>query len=189
MEIFDLIVKVAYAAKETTTTAETANPNLLGTFGINWKLLLAQLINFSIVVFLLSKYVFGPISKKLSERSEKLQTALDDAKRIEAEKSEFEKWKQEAETQARQEASNIITNATTEAELQKKQILEQTRLEQSKIIAQAKTQIEDEEQKMVNNVKGEMADMITKATEKILNEKMDQKKDAELIKKALKEVK
>ncbi len=42
---------------------------------------------------------------------------------------------------------------------------------------------------MVNNVKGEMADMITKATEKILNEKMDQKKDAELIKKALKEVK
>jgi F-type H+-transporting ATPase subunit b len=186
MELLDLIVNVAYAAKETATEAENANPGLLGTFGINWKLFLAQLINFSIVVFILSKYVFGPISKKLSERSEKIQTALDDAKKIEEEKAEFEKWKTEAETQARQTASNIITQATTEAEMQKKQILEQTRLEQSKIITNAKAQIEDEEQKMVTNVKGEMADMITKATEKILKQKLDSKKDEEMIKGSLK---
>ncbi len=188
MEILDIIVKVAYAAKETTAEAENANPGLLGTFGINWKLFIAQLINFSIVVFLLSKYVFGPISKKLSERSEKIQIALDDAKRIEEEKAEFEAWKTDAETKARQEASNIITSATTEAEMQKKQILEQTRLEQSKIVAGAKAQIADEEAKMVSSVKGEMADMITKATEKVLHEKIDPKKDSELIKKALKEI-
>ena len=41
-------------------------------FGIHWKLLAAQMVNFSIALFVLHRYVYKPIFAILEKRQQKL---------------------------------------------------------------------------------------------------------------------
>ena len=182
-----ILIPVAHAAEE--AAAEAGSGGVAGTLGINLKLFIAQLINFGILLFVLWRYAFTPIAKRLTERTEKIEKSLHDADRIAKEKQEFETWKNAEMGKARQEASSIVTAAQTEAQKAKQQIAEQTKAEQEKIVAQAKQQIESEKSRQLAEAKSEIANMVTSAAEKILRKKLDAKADQELIKESLAQVK
>lgn len=175
---------------ETSTEAEEheADPGLLGTLGINWKLLIAQLVNFGIVLFVLWKWVFGPVAKGLEKRTKKIEQSLTDAENIAKDKEEFTVWKNKELGNARAEAAQIVTDAKKEAEGVKASIAEQTKLEQEKIVAQAKAKMVSEQEKAITEIKGEIAELVISATQKILQSKLDPAKDKELIKDALKNI-
>ncbi len=179
-------VHIAHAASE--AAAVEAETGVLGTLGINWKLFLAQLLNFSIVLFVLNRYVFTPVGKKLEERRLKIEKALQDAEDIEKEKQEFEKWKNEAVAAANKKASEIVLLAQDEASKEKAEALLKTKQEQEQVVRQAKDKIEEEKKKSIQEAKGEIAGMVTTATEKILMEKITDKKDKELIEKTVKSI-
>lgn len=180
-----VLEQAAEAAPHTAAKQES----ILTTLGINWKLLIAQVINFGIIFFVLWKYAFTPVAKKLQERTDRIEKSVHDAGRIEHEKQEFEVWKNEAMKNARAQASAIVTEAKTEAEKNREEITAQTKADQQKLVEQAKAQIEAEKITALQSAKSELADIITNATEKILRGKLDEKKDADLIKESLKEIK
>jgi len=184
--MIDFFIPLAHAA-EAVAAAEVES-GILGKLGIDLKLFIAQLINFAIVLLVLWKWVFIPVSKKLQERTDKIEKSLNDAERITREKQEFENWRQQELTKARQEASSIVTTAQADAVKAKDQILQQTKEDQQKLIEQAKMHIEQEKTAQLQSAKNELADLVTNATEKILRSKLDPKKDAELIKESLKSI-
>jgi F-type H+-transporting ATPase subunit b len=49
-------------------------------FGIDWRLFIIQAINFGLVVFLLSKFLYKPILNVIEERRKIITKGLDDAK-------------------------------------------------------------------------------------------------------------
>ena len=51
----------------------------MGELGINLPGLITQLISFSILLFLISKFLYKPVVKLLDERAEKIKKGLDDA--------------------------------------------------------------------------------------------------------------
>jgi F-type H+-transporting ATPase subunit b len=174
------------AVQHATSTAEHAeSAGVLGTLGIDWKLFIGQLVNFGIILLVLWKWVFTPVAKKLTERTDKIEKSLHDADRITKEKQEFEVWKNAEMNKARQEALSIVTTAQAEAGKAKQAIIDQTKAEQQKLVDQAKTQIESEKNKALQEAKGELADLVTNATEKILRKKLDHKADQEFIKESL----
>ena len=173
---------IAYAQETTASAGPTA------AFNLNAQLFIAQLINFAVVLFVLWKFAFKPITKKLTERTERIEKSLNDAERITKEKAEFEKWRQEEMSKARTEASAVITQAQTDANKVKDSTLHQTKEEQQKLIDQAKKQIEQEKNSQLQSAKAELADLVTMATEKVLRQKLDGKKDAELIKESIKSI-
>lgn len=187
IDLQSIFITVAHAA-ETATTTESSG-GVIGTLGINGQLFIAQLINFAIILFVLWKWVLTPVAKKLQERTEKIEKSLNDADRIENEKHTFEQWRQEEMSKTRKEASGIITTAQTEAGKAKEQIIQQTKEEQSKLVEQARVQIEQEKNQALSSAKAELADLVTTATEKILRRKLDDKKDAELVKESISELK
>jgi F-type H+-transporting ATPase subunit b len=156
--------------------------------GIDWKLLIGQLINFAIILAVLWKWVFGPVSKKLTERANKIEKSLIDADRIAKEKLEFEKWHAEQMVNARHEATTIVAQAQKDATQVKDATLAKTREEQEKLVEQAKKQIQDEKAEALRAAKGELADLVTNATEKIIRQKLDAKKDEGFIKDILKSI-
>lgn len=184
--MIEFIFPIAQAAEEA-ANAE-AQTGLLGTFGVNWQFFIAQLINFSVVVFIFWKWVLTPVAVKLTERSEQITTALKDAEKIQEEKKEFDIWKQEEISNARKQASEIINEAQHEAEKIKLETLQKTKVEQDKIVNVAKAQIISEQEKSVHEIKTQVADLITSTTEKVLRSKLDEKKDKELIKESLKNI-
>jgi F-type H+-transporting ATPase subunit b len=177
------LIPIARAAGESTPSGPAA------AFNLNIKLFVAQLINFAIVLFVLWKWVFIPVAKKLTERTERIEKAMADANSTEKEKQEFAVWKQQEMTKTRQEASSIVTAAQLDATKARDQIMQQTKEDQQKFVDQAKKQIEQEKNQQLASAKAEMANLITMATEKILRQKLDGKKDEELIKNSLENLK
>jgi len=174
---------VAYAAEE--AAAEATNPGVAGMFGLNVQLFVAQLVNFAIVLFVLWKWVFKPVAKAMTERTNKIEASLTEAKRITEEKETFETWKTGEINKVRVEASHIITEAKQEAESVRHQITEKAKQDQAQIILQTQAKLEEEKQKALTEIKGQVADIVVTATEKIIRGKLDDKKDKELIDQAL----
>jgi F-type H+-transporting ATPase subunit b len=180
-QLLHLIIPVAHAAEDA-----AASGGIAGTFGVDWMKFVAQLINVTVVLLILWKFAFAPVTKKLQERTDKIEKAMNDAGRIAKEKQAFEAWRQTEMSKARTEASSIVTSAQTEAGKAKQVILDQTKQDQQKLIDQAKAQIESEKNRSISEAKGELADLVTNAAEKILRHKLDKHTDQELIKDSLK---
>lgn len=182
---FAHIAQAAEATNEAAGGAE-ASTGVAGMFGLNWKLFLAQLVNFGIVVFVLWKWVFKPVTKGLSDRTEKIENSLEEAERIMKDRETFESWKQGEMGKVRTEASAIITQAKQDAEALKATTLQTTSEEQQRLVDQAQKRLEQEKASMLESAKAELADIVVEATSIILKDKINPAKDKELINEALK---
>ncbi len=164
------------------------DPSLIGMFGINWKLFLAQMINFGIVLFVLWKWVWKPVTSNMEERTKKIEESLINADRITEEKTEFEAWKETEMGKARQEATAIISEAKTQAETVKNDILEKAKLEQQALLEKGARELTQQKEQAIADAKSELADLVVGAAEKLIREKVDKKADQKLISQALKEL-
>jgi F-type H+-transporting ATPase subunit b len=192
MEIQDLILfaaeAVQTAAEGTGDAAQAADSGVLGTLGINWKLFLAQLINFAVVLFIFWRWIAKPLTKALIARQERIESGLKNADLIEREKKSFEDWKGLEMKKVRNEAENILKSTTETATKLKQDILNEAHAQSAKVIEQAKSQVELEKTRMIKEVKEEIATLVVIASEKILKAKLDPKKDQNLIEESIKAV-
>lgn len=165
---------------------DVVDESLLGMFGINWKAFIAQLLNFSIVLFVLWKWVFKPVSKGLSDRTTKIEASLAEAERINKDRQTFESWKQSEISDVRIEASHIITAAKQEAEIVKQDIITKAKTEQENMAQDTRNKLLQEKEAILREARNEITELIINATETILQQKIDPAKDKEIIKAALK---
>ncbi|OHA15664.1 MAG: hypothetical protein A3G52_00860 [Candidatus Taylorbacteria bacterium RIFCSPLOWO2_12_FULL_43_20] len=148
--------------------------SIISTFHIDWKIIVAQAINFAIVFGVLYFLALKPLQKLMEERSERIARGVDDAKRNAALLESSEKEYQEALTKARAEAQAIFQEGKNEAETKRAEILEKTHLEVEVMIANGKKTLEDEKVKIVEEAKNEIATLAIEATKKILIADADQ---------------
>jgi F-type H+-transporting ATPase subunit b len=93
--------------------------------GLDWRILLAQTISFSLVFFVLWKFAYGPIFKMLEARKQKIAEALANAEKIKGDVAKTEADRQKVLADAGEQANKIIADAraavsrVTEVETQK----------------------------------------------------------------------
>ncbi|MFH0923830.1 MAG: hypothetical protein V1825_03785, partial [Candidatus Falkowbacteria bacterium] len=80
----------------------------------------------------------------------------------------------------------IMEKASIAAEEKGKQQIVKAKEEIGRIINQEKEQMQTEKAKTLKEIKKEVADLVALSLEKILEEKVDSKKDGELIRKIIK---
>lgn len=159
---------------------------LINTFHIDYKILIAQMVNFSIVLFVLYKFAYGPLTKVMADRTERIEKGLKDAETANKKLLETEEREKEILGKARKEAQAIIESAGLSAEKNKEDILNEAKRRSEEIVANTQKQLEAEKVKMIGEIKSEIADLVVAATGKVIDEKMDKKKDEEIIEKAIK---
>lgn len=186
-DILQTFTQIAHAAEPAIEAAHT-DPGIIGLLGLNWKLLIAQLFNFAIVLFILWKWVFGPLGKKLEERSSKIEKSLRQTEEIQAKFQEAELGKAEQLEKARAEADHLIAKAQASAEQVKNGIIIEAKNSAEKLVQHAKKEIDAQKEKLLAEVREEAANMIVLATERIIRQKLDPKKDELLIKESLKNI-
>jgi len=162
---------------------------LFEALGLNIQILVAQLINFSILLFVLWKFGYGPMAKFLEERKDKIEKGIEDAESAGKKLKEIEEKEKEVLKTAKKEAAIILEKAREQSEENKKKAVEKAKAEIGQIINKEKETIALEKARTLKELRGEMAELIMQATEKIILEKMDGKKDMELINKTLKSIK
>jgi F-type H+-transporting ATPase subunit b len=180
------VIQNAPGAAETVSETTHESGGVLGTLGIDWRLFLAQLVNFGIVLFIFWKWIVKPLAKTLSDRQSRIESGLKNADYMEQEKKNFEVWRQDEMKKARTEAEKIIKTTTDTAGKMKQDILLEAQQQSAKLLEQAKSQIQSEKNQMLKEVKEEVATLVVTASEKILRGKLDSKKDHELINESIK---
>lgn len=158
---------------------------LITQLGIDWKLLIAQIINFLVLLFVLWKFAYGPIVAMLERRQKKIEKGLKEADEAHKKFAEAEAKYGDILREARTEAKGIIEKARKQAERSKSEIAGAASAQAEKIVADAKAEIAREKENMISEIKSEIGGLVVTATEKIIGEKIDEKKDKELIKESL----
>lgn len=165
-----------------------AKGGVIGTLGIDWKLFLAQLVNFSIVLFAFWRWIVKPLGKTLTDRQNKIESGLKNAQYMEDEKKRFEEWKQNEMKKVRTEADHILRTTNDTANKIKQDTIVEAQKQSATLLAQAKSSIESEKNQMLAEIKLDVATLVVAASEKILRTKLDAKKDHELISESVKEI-
>ncbi len=163
--------------------------SLIETFHIDVKLLLAQVINFVIVFSVLYFFALKPLLKVMTKRTEKIEKSLKDAEKIDEKMKNTEKECEKNLVKAKKEASVILKKADELAKVNKQEMIDKGREELSKVIEQEKVKLQQEKAKTLKEIKTEVADLVVVSMEKVLEEKLDGKKDEDLIKKVVKNLK
>lgn len=154
--------------------------------GIDWKLLIAQIVNFLILLFVLKRFAYQPILKILNERKNKIEKGLEDAENSRKKLIEIIQKEKDILKKAREEAQMIIIKAEETAKRTEIEIISEAKMQAEKIIIEAKEKIEEEKKKMIIEAKKEVANLVFLAVEKVIAEKMNNSKDKEMIEKLLK---
>lgn len=168
-----------------TKLAATESEEGLSVLGIDPIAILLQAGTFLILFFLIKKYALDGITKNLDDRRNKIDEGLNNAE--EAEKRLL-KSKEDAEaemTRARQEGEKVIEEASKESGAIVQTARDQAATESESKIAETKVKIEQERKKVSAGIQKEAASLVAMATEAIIGEKLDPKKDASLLDKAL----
>ena len=141
MDIHQIILAASEAVEQ---AAHPEQSDLLGTLGINWKLFIAQLVNFVIVLAIFWKWIAKPLSKTLSDRQERIASGLKNAELQELEKKNFDQWKKEEMRKTRDEAEQILKSTSVEADKIKQETIAAAQDQAKKLAEQAMASIANE---------------------------------------------
>lgn len=159
---------------------------LIKALGIDFRILLAQLFNFAILVFILWRFAYRPLFNILEERRQKIAKGVKDADDAAEKLTAATDESKKIFASSKKEAATIIEEAKKRAEVRYQEIVGKSREDIGVIINEERAKIRVEKAESLREIKKEVADLVILTVEKLLNEKMTSDKDRELIKRLVK---
>ena len=158
----------------------------LGALGVDGRAFVIQLITFVLAYLALRHWAFGPIIKVLRERRDKIEQGVKLGEQMQKEKAELEDKVTKTLHETRQKADAIIAGAQDTAHQTVREAEDKARTKATGILEAAQSRIGQDTARARQQLEKELAGLVADATEAVIEEKVDAKKDAELIDRALK---
>jgi len=153
----------------------------LGKLGINPIYLLSQIVVFSVLAFLLVRFLFNPILSMMDKRRERIAKGLEDARAAEEARSQADQETAKITENARKKAQQIVAEANTSADQVRANIEAQANEQAKKILAQAREDAELERNKILSEMRGQIGALSISAAQKIIGETLDEKRQLALV--------
>ncbi|HEX5447630.1 MAG TPA: F0F1 ATP synthase subunit B [Candidatus Saccharimonadales bacterium] len=158
----------------------------IGALGLNLTSFLIQLGTFIIAFLVLRKWAFAPILKVLKERRETIEQGVALGEKMQKDQAQMEQKVAQALHEARTQADKIIAEASSSGRQIINEAEAKAKEKSESIIAAAEERIDQSMKLARGKLEKDLAGLVAEATEVIIDEKIDTKKDAVLIDKALK---
>lgn len=168
--------------------AETtdASGDLFGALGIDWRLLILQIVAFIILVGLLGKFVYPYLMKSVDNRQADIEAAAKAAKDAQGAAEETQQETARLMAEARQQAAEIVSTAKLEATELSTATEEKARSTAEQIVADAHQQIGKDIEAAKKALHNETLELVALATGKVTGTALDAKVNDALIKESLK---
>ena len=144
--------------------------------------------NFLLLVALLYKFLYGPLTKAMDNRRQSIKEALDAADLAKNEADSTRSGLHDEILNARQEADNLLEAAKKSSDLLRDEMLEKTEEEAKNIIIKARAEINYEKEAAITEIKKEVAALAVDIATKILKEEMTPDLQKKITDKYIKEV-
>lgn len=156
--------------------------------GISPSAFLIQLINFSIMVFVLGKLLYKPIIRVLSERKKKIEDGLEYETKMKSELLATERKRAEILDKAADEAKKIIEEGKKLGKKTEAEILVKAADEAAVLVAKGKKEIESERAEMEKSLRSKTTEIASAMVEKLLSQVLSQSDQRALIDKKLRDI-
>ena len=143
--------------------------------------LIAQILNFLVLLAILAKFAYKPLLKAMDDRRNRIINDLDSAEQTRLDAEALKEQYAEQLAGARQEATEIVNKANQIAQNLHDELVEQARVEQEAMMANAKERIEQEKQQALLDIRAEVIKLSTLIAGKIVNQKLNSDKDQKLV--------
>ncbi len=148
---------------------------LLENFSLD--LFVKQTILFLILIFIMVKYAWKPITQALNDREEGIKNALDAAEEAKKEMQNLQSNNEQLLKEARAERDSMMKEAR---EIKDKMIAdakEEAKEVASKLIMNAQASIEQEKQAALSELKNQVAELSIGIAESVVKKELSNKKD------------
>ncbi|MGM0419974.1 MAG: F0F1 ATP synthase subunit B [Bacillota bacterium] len=150
--------------------------------------LIWEVVNFLVLIYLLKRFLFGPIMEMLDSRTEKIKSDLNQAREKKEAAQKLEQEKQEELKQARQKSQAIVDDAEKKANNRAEEIIQAAEEEAQRVKDRNMAEIEQAKAEAVDELRQEVAGLSLQVASKFLQEELDEEDHIRLINKYLEEL-
>ena len=170
-----MLVPTILASAEAAHATESAGgvSELLGHFGVDWKIVIAQMVNFALVVFALWKFAYKPVVATLDERQTKIAEGLKFAEEAKQQLKDATAKQADVLRAANLEAQKIVADARQVAKDMADRQLAETSTKVEDMLRRGQEANELERQKILGEVRQEIARLVVETSAKVLQTELD----------------
>jgi F-type H+-transporting ATPase subunit b len=155
--------------------------------GINVPGLIAQLINFLVLFFLLSRFLFPRVVGMLDARANRIRESMEKAEQVQRDAAAMEQRVQEQLAEARREGQTIVANANQIAQRIQSEAHEKAQRDAEAFLGRAREQIQRETDQAAAQLRQQVADLAVLAAGRVVQRDLDPKQHVDLIERVLQE--
>lgn len=149
--------------------------------GINAGFLIAQIVNFGVIVLVLGLLLWRPLTKVLDERAETVAKQLEDAEVARKAREEAEATAAKIIEDARREAAAFADEARSRGDEAREGMVADARAEADKIVAEARKDAEEARNQQLAELRNQVAALAMAASHKLIGESLDEAKQRQIV--------
>ncbi|MFH0791939.1 MAG: F0F1 ATP synthase subunit B [bacterium] len=157
--------------------------------GIDWKILVGQLVNFIILLLILKRFAYKPFLSMMEGRRKEIEEGVDKSKEAEQVMVKVKEEELLAREKSKLEAREMMKNTETKVQEKTKELMLVAEKEREKILNDAKITGEKAVASQMDKKEIEMAETAITVASKFLGSKFDEVSDRKLIEKLISEIK
>lgn len=158
----------------------------MGKLGIEPMQLIVQVINFTILVIVLTKFLYKPILKMLDERKKKIEEGLTLAKDMAVKEEELQKEKEKVLEKAKKDGDKIIEEYKVQAKKIEAEIINLANEEAKRLKEKAILNLEEEKIKMWSDLRKQLLILALEMSQKVIGDILNDKNQKMILEKKLK---
>lgn len=159
----------------------------IGALGVDFTALGIQLATFVLAYLVLRKWAFGPIIRILQQRRQVIEDGVKLGEKMRHDQDKLEEKIETTLHEARSQADKILSDAAETAKQMVRDAEGEAKARAELVLKEAEDRTKQEMARAKRKLEAEMVSLVAQATTAVLDEKVDVKKDAGLIERALKE--
>jgi len=153
----------------------------IAALGLNLPGLVAQLVNFTILLVVLRLFLWKPILKVLDERKRRIEEGLQRSEQAATQAAASEEEAKRVIDEARAEAREATARAQETAARLRTELEDAARREADQIVTRAREEIALEREQAVQQLRSEFADLTIRAAERVVGQSLDRESHQRLI--------
>ena len=173
-----------FAAEAVSGEETNDNPLLTGSPG----LMIWTIVMFFLTLFILKKYVFGPLGESIEKRRTQIQESIDEAERS---RDEAVRLLDEYKVQladARKEADELRDRGRRDGERERTSIVSAAEGQRDRILADTQQQVDAQSRAAMASVRDDVASIALAAAEKVTRKTLSDDDHRRLVEEALQEL-
>jgi len=155
--------------------------------GLNIPVLIAQLVNFFLLLVVLRLFLYKPILEMLDRRSQRIREGLQAAEQSKEQAAQTEQEVAAQLAEARSQGQTLLAQAQESANRVQEEARAQARREGEILLERARSEIQLERDQAIAELRAQFADLTVSAAEKVINQSLDRQAHRRLIEDVLAE--